>query len=177
MAQLSKTYSKALFDIANSTNTLEKVLEDVSDIGQTIAHSAELKSLLKSPIIKSKDKMQVLSKIFSNVSPQTQKFLTFLCEKNREDALPEIISSFQKMCDVQNNVHRVSITSAVALSNDTLTRIEKYIKNLLQIDSATITNEVDASIIGGMVIKHEDKLLDLSVAKELRDIRKEIVYN
>ena len=67
--------------------------------------------------------------------------------------------------------------SATALSEETLAKLKKYVEQLVNKSDIQLSNEVDPSIIGGIIIKHEDKLLDNSVSRELREIRKQLIYN
>ena len=83
------------------------------------------------------------------------------------------ISAFNEI----NGIAEATVISAVALSDETLLKIKSYASGLLGKADIALKNEIDPSIIGGIVIKHEDKLLDMSVSKELREIRKTLIYN
>ena len=70
-----------------------------------------------------------------------------------------------------------TVVTATALTGDALADMKSYVITLLGKADINLTNDVDPTIIGGIIIKHEDKLLDKSVSKELREIRKQLIYN
>ena len=81
------------------------------------------------------------------------------------------------MYDQNKGVVKVSVKSAIALDDKSLEDVKRYLKGLVKEDDLQIVNTVDPSVIGGMVIQFDDKLLDLSIAKELKEIRKQLIYN
>ena len=70
-----------------------------------------------------------------------------------------------------------TVVSATPLSEDAMGKMKTYVSSLLSIKDIELNNVVDPSIIGGVIVKHEDRLLDKSVSKELREIRKQLIYN
>lgn len=146
-------------------------------VKELCAGSKELMSLLKNPIIKASQKKAALDKIFDSCTTTSKEFVALLVEKRREDELPMVAQQFIEAYDRQKGIARATVISAVPLSNDMMDKLRSHVKGMIAADEIELTNEVDASIIGGLVVKHEDKLLDMSVAKELREIRKELIYN
>jgi F-type H+-transporting ATPase subunit delta len=74
-------------------------------------------------------------------------------------------------------ISQATVVSAVPLSDKNLSQMQSYVEQLLNQSDIQLQNEVDPSIIGGVIVKYEDKLLDKSVSKELREIRKQLIYN
>lgn len=176
-SRIAQRYSKSLLDLATTGNKLEEVKEDMTAVAEICAESKELQNLLKNPIVKSDDKKAVLRKVFGNTQKVTQDFIAYLVDKKREDELHLVAENFISEYNSLKGIAEATVVSAIALSDDKLATIKSYVENLLSKSDIALHNEVDPSIIGGIVIKHEDKLLDKSVSKELREIRKQLIYN
>ena len=176
-SRIASRYSKSLLDLANAAKSLDKVKADMDTVLSTCAESKDLVNLLNNPIVKPSDKKEVLKKVFKGCTTLSTDFIAFLVDKKREDHLPMVAQLFIQAYDKQNGISKATVVSAVALSKETLETVRRYVQGLTSTADVELTNEIDASIIGGMVIKHEDRLLDMSVAKELREIRKELILN
>ena len=176
-SRIASRYSKSLLDLATQANALEQVKEDMDMVLQICGESKDLNSLLNSPIVKTADKQQVLAKVFGSCSETTRNFINFLVEKRREAELALVAEQFIAAYDQMKGIARATVISAIPLSKEALDKLGAYVKGMIGSGEIEMVNEVDASIIGGVVIKHEDKLLDMSVAKELREIRKELIFN
>ena len=176
-SRIAIRYSKSLLDLATQGGKIEEVKNDMDVVLAICANSKDLSSLLNNPIVNAEDKKAVLSKVFNNATDVTKGFLAFLVEKKREGELALIASNFIASYNEMKGIARATVISAVSLSNDTLTQMKSYVEGLLGKEDIELINEVDPKIIGGVIIKHEDKLLDKSVSKELREIRKQLIYN
>jgi F-type H+-transporting ATPase subunit delta len=177
MGRISNAYSKALFNQAKSTAQIDKIYQEMTEIITIISENSTLKNLLANPIVKGTDKKKVLEKVFNQNNPLTKNLLGLLCDKKRENELFQVAESFIKMYDQHKGISKVFVTSAIALDEGTQQKVLSYIQKTLGKENIVIANKIDSSIIGGIIIKHEDKLLDLSVSSELKRIRKEIIYN
>jgi len=98
-------------------------------------------------------------------------------DRKRESELASIAKVYIQMYDEAQGVVRVSVKSAIALDEKSLGDVKRYLKGLVKQEELQIENIIDSSVIGGMVIQFDDKLLDLSIAKELKEIRKQLIYN
>ncbi|MFY0644875.1 MAG: F0F1 ATP synthase subunit delta [Bacteroidia bacterium] len=176
-SRIASRYSKSLLELAKEANALDAVKEDMMLVMDLCANSKELANLLKNPIVKAKDKSEVLTKIFSSCNKSTTDFIQFLVMKKREAELPLVAEQYIQAYDSMKGIARATVTSAIPLSDETLNRVRTYVQGLIGTADLELTNNIDASIIGGMIVRHEDKLLDMSVAKELREIRKELIFN
>jgi F-type H+-transporting ATPase subunit delta len=175
--RIASRYSKSLLEIAQGNNELDKVKADMDAVQQICMNSKDLISLLNNPIVKTADKKAVLQKIFASLGKTTQSFISFLVDRNREATLPMVAENYIKAYNTLKGINKATVTSAIPLSKETLTKLENYTKGILGLTEVELDNQIDPSIIGGIIIKHEDKLLDLSVSKELREIRKTLIYN
>lgn len=176
-SRIASRYSKSLFDLAQQNGELEQVKSDMLNAKAICASSRELTNLLRNPIVQAKDKKAVFAKVFSGFTKLSLDFINLLVEKRREEELPMVAEQFIVAYNELKGISRAIVVSASPLSDTANERIKAYVQGLLGSTDIELSNEIDASIIGGLVIKHNDRLLDMSVAKELREIRKELIYN
>jgi F-type H+-transporting ATPase subunit delta len=176
-SRIASRYSKSLLDMANTSGKLDAVKGDMEAVAAICTESKDLRNLLRNPIVKVEDKKAVLAKVFANADKITQDFVAYLTGKRRESELSNVASHFITAYNGMKGITSATVVSATALSDDTMNQMKAYVGGLLGKQDIELSNEVDASIIGGVIIKHEDKLMDKSVSKELREIRKTLIYN
>lgn len=177
VSRIASRYSKSLIESARDNGKLEAVKADMETVLATCEESKELRNLLKNPIIKASGKRAVLAKVFSKTDGMTQDFIAYLVEKRRESELATIAAQYIGLYNQLKGISSATVITAAALSQETMSQMKKYVSVLLQKNDVELNNKVDAAIIGGVIIRHEDKLLDKSVSKELREIRKTLIYN
>ena len=176
-SRIAARYSKSLLDLATANNTLDAVKGDMEVIVSICAESKELRSLLNNPIVRVEDKKAVLDKVFANADTSTRSFISLLADKRREGELANVAANFIASYNEMKGIASATVVTATALTGDVLATMKSYVSTLLGKTDIDLTNDVDPTIIGGIIIKHEDKLLDKSVSKELREIRKQLIYN
>ncbi len=169
--RISYRYASALMILAEEKKKLKEISEDSELIFNTLSASRELRSVLKSPVVKSADKISLLEKIFKNkVGADTLGFMIFVVEKNRENILFDIFKEFTALVDKRNGVVKAKVISAVDL-DDTLRKrmvsdLNKKTGKLVSADYKT-----DPDIIGGFVVRIEDTVYDASVKHQLSLLR------
>jgi F-type H+-transporting ATPase subunit delta len=176
-SRIATRYSSSLLDLAKSGNKLDAVKDDMDVIVKIYAESKDLRSLLNNPIVKIEDKKAVLAKVFAGTDDTTRDFIGLLTDKRREGELANVATNFISSYNEMKGIASATVVTATALTGDALADMKSYVSTLLGKADIDLTNDVDPSIIGGIVIKYEDKLLDKSVSKELREIRKQLIYN
>jgi F-type H+-transporting ATPase subunit delta len=176
-SRIASRYSKSLIELAIAGSKLEEVKNDMEAVSIICTDSKDLANLLKNPIVTAEAKKAILSKVFANTNDITKSFILYLVDKKREDELLLVAHSFIASYNEMKGIASATVISAIPLNETTISNMKKFVESLVGKSDITITNEVDPTIIGGIIIKHEDKLLDKSVSKELREIRKQLIYN
>ncbi len=176
-SRIASRYSKSLLDLSIEGNKLEEVKIDMDAVLHICTISKDLNNLLKNPIVAAESKKAILSKVFTDTNDLTKGFILYLVDKKREEELHLIANNFISSYNKMKGIASAIVISATPLNESTLSDLKKYVESLIGKSDITLTNEVDPTIIGGIIIKHEDKLLDKSVSKELREIRKQLIYN
>lgn len=174
--RLASRYSKSLLQLAQERNALETVYTEILGIHALVVNSRELKLFLKSPIILADKKLSVLKKIFDGkVSELTYKFLELLVKKGRESYIPEITASFIEQYKTLKHITTVTLTSATKLDKVTVDSIVSTLKTQAKLSEIDLKEEVDESLIGGFVLQYDDKQIDTSVIRNLRQLSNTVI--
>lgn len=176
--KLSSRYAKSLLDLAVEQNKLEEVYNDILLLKQVMRDSSAFTNLLKSPIINSDKKQAILKKILSGkVNALFEGFIEILVRKGRENYLPDVVIAFIKQYNDYKDITPVNVRSAVELSQPTLDAIVNRLRESADLKEVELTTEVDEELIGGFILKFEDKQMDASVARQLNELEKDFLDN
>ncbi|MBS1627583.1 MAG: ATP synthase F1 subunit delta [Bacteroidetes bacterium] len=176
--RLANRYAKSLIDLAVEQKQLEQVFADMQYIKAVCKASKDFSLLLNSPIIKGDKKEKIIEAITKGkVTSLTNAFNTLLVKKGRESVLPEIAQAFIDQYNAMNGISNVKLTTAIAISNDIKKAITDKITKEAGLTKIELETKVDESLIGGFVLEFNNNLLDASVARDLRDIKKQFGKN
>lgn len=169
---VASRYAKSLLDLSIEKNILDKVNTDMVQLSEVCAESKELISVLNNPTINSDKKSDIFSALFKGkIEDVSLDFINLITKHSRESLIPTIAQSFTKLYKTHNNILDVELISAVALDEATKSKIMDKVKS--HFDGATIqlTEKIDASILGGFIVKIGDKQIDSSVASQLTNLK------
>ncbi len=174
---IAKRWAKALMDLAGEEGGVSKedILANLRDVNENISSSKELAEMLVNPVVSQEEKLAVLTKLFqSRVMPMVFNFLTVLNSKNRLGYLAAITDEFQRELEELKNIVRVSVTSAIDLSEDKKNSIRNRLAEKLQKD---VIPEwfVDSGIIGGLIFNINETIVDNSIRHRLENLGKQII--
>jgi F-type H+-transporting ATPase subunit delta len=176
--RLASRYAKSLIDLAIEENLVEQIFADMQWLQKVLKASRDFANLLRSPIVKPEKKQQVVVAILKgNVSDTTILFIRLLIEKGRESSLPEIITSFIEQYKQYKSIYTVKLATASVLSDDLKNAIINQIKKTSEMQNIELETTVDEGLIGGFVLQAGDKLIDASVAYDLKQIARQFENN
>lgn len=167
-------YAKALMDLSLDNKKVEEVYADILSLSKTIQGSSDLQAVINSPVISADKKQGAFKAIFGNFNEISLKYINLLIDKNRESLLPEIANQFILQYKVYKNIVTAEVTSAIKLTPELTKKVLTLVKHDGEVE---IIEKVDASLIGGFIVKIGDKQIDASIAKKFKDLRKEIILN
>lgn len=178
ITRIASRYAKSLIDLAKEQGILEEVKQDVESFRE-VTRIRDFYLLLKSPIIKSDKKTQIVHQLFKDTYGElTMSFLDILIRKGREMYLPEISEEFVRQYRKMKHISVVKLTTASALDESAMAVIRKtLLESKATSDHVELRTEVDPSLIGGFVVEFDDKLFDSSVAHKLELLKKEFKDN
>ena len=176
--RLAGRYVKSLVDLAIERNELETIYKDMQFLQSVCKSSPEFVNVMRSPIIKADKKQNILSAITNGkVSDLTASFNKLLINKTREEYLPEIITAAIALYNEIKGIHKVKLTTATVLSQELKDSIIGKMKAETTLKNIELETEVKEELIGGFVLEFDNNLVDASIAKELRDIKKQFSDN
>jgi F-type H+-transporting ATPase subunit delta len=176
--KLASRYAQSLLDLAVEQNQLEAVHQDILYCDAVLKASREFTVLLKSPIIHADKKLSIINSVLgTNVSTLTLSFFKIMVTKRREAYLVDITKEFIRQYNTTKNITPIKVKSAVELDAATLSNIVAKVKAQAHLKDTEVVTEVDESLIGGFIVQYEDKLIDASVSKNLKQLRKDLSDN
>lgn len=176
--RLATRYAKSILDLAIEKGQLEAVYKDMLYLQALTKGSRDFLNLLRSPVIKADKKIKVVDAVTNgHISELTTAFTRLLINKGREAELPEVITAFIQQYKEYKNINIVKLTTAVPVSDAVKDAIVAQIKASSDIDNIELESVVDKDIIGGFVIQAGDKLVDASVAYDLKEVSRQFDNN
>jgi len=176
--RLAHRYAKSLMDLSIEKKQLDVVYNDMKYVEALCSQSSEFRALLKSPIINADKKRSIINAVTEGkVSELTKLFYLLLVNKGRESNLHEIANAFIEEYNTLKDIHKVVLTTAVAISPETVNAIAERIKNERGVKSIEMETIVDEKIIGGFILEFDNNLVDASITRDLRDVKKQFAKN
>ncbi len=176
MAKLvSTTYGNALFELALEQQSLDAMLEEVRALSGILEENPELAQLLNHPQIVKEEKMKVLEDIFSNrISKELLGLITLIVEKDHAKELQSVFTYFIDRVKEYKKIGTAYVQSAVALSDAQKQSIEQKLLDTTEYVQFEMHYSVDAALIGGLVIRIGDRIVDSSVKTKLYNLTREL---
>jgi len=173
---IAKRYAKALADVAASTNELEVVRQELSDVAGLLREHRELQQFLANPSILRRDKARVLEEVLARLSlrPLTKSFLRILQEAGRLQALEGVLRAYETMVDERLGRVKAVVTTAAPLEGEAHERLRE---RLAEMTGKTVYLEVqqDAGLLGGLVTQIGSQVYDGSLRTQLARLGQELV--
>lgn len=169
MAKLvSKTYGDALFELAVEENRIDSLMEEVMMLQTVFAKNKDFEKILVHPEIPQEAKLTVVEDVFKGrVSDALTGFLRIVTAKERYKDLPDIFAYFIARVKEYKKIGIATVTSAVPLSGEQKQKIEKRLLDTTQYETMEIDYQVDASKIGGLMIRIGDRIVDSTISSKL----------
>ena len=169
---ISDRYASAIYDLAIEKKAVDLVSKDLEALKKIIQGNKELNLLIKSPLIASNDKLEILLKLTKekSISEMTTTFLKVISKNKRFANLISIISQFININAQKRGDVLTDITSADELSDKQKDGIKKNLGTILG-DKLSLSFKVDKKIIGGLIVKVGSKMIDASLANKINKLK------
>ena len=171
---IANRYAEALFQLSEEENITKEIYNELHDVVEVIKNNKELDNVLKSPLVAKNEKTQLIEALFNNkINNDLKNFLKILVEKGRISSLKSIKLTFKELLNDKHNIIEGTVISAIALTEKQVKELEeklskKYNKNV------TLENEVDQSILGGVLVRLGNTQIDGSVKTRLNNIKDQL---
>ena len=173
MEEIAQVYSRALFESALEHDKLDVIRDQLGEFADALNEHRDLRVFFFSPYFSSQEKKEGLHKAVKGADETLLNFLELLIEKHRAPAVFRIRRAYEALWEEENKLLPVTVTSAIELD-------KKIVKDLGdRVGEQTgrkveLTSEVDPDILGGIVLRVGNSILDASIRNRLRQLRKEV---
>lgn len=169
---LARKYAKAMFMVGSEDGKLDEFAEGLENFAELYRTLPEMRDALSNPIYPMDVRLQVMEKMAAKigVGETISRFMNLLVEKGRATLIPEIAESFQTMVDEERGVCQGLITSPSELSADLQKKTKATLEELTG-KQVVLKTEIDPSIIGGIVAKVGDLVVDGSIKTQIDGLK------
>ena len=168
MPLVERRYAEALIRVGIGHNSVEQLQQELKEINDLIGTSNELKKFLDNPTIDSVNKKAVIEKLLNKkANTNIINFLKLLIDKDRIKFLPQIIRHYTILADEIKKCLNITVVTAVETSHEQLNEIGEKFKMKYGSYEVKINHMIDSSIIGGVIVKIGDKMMDGSIRGKL----------
>jgi F-type H+-transporting ATPase subunit delta len=173
MEEIAAVYARSLFEVAQEQNKLDTVRDELGAFADAVDANRELQTFFFSPYFSTAEKADGLDRAVSGADPVVVNFLKLLIENHRTPAVFRVRREFDRLWREENKRLPVQVTSAVELDQATVNQIGDRIAQQTgrKID---LSASVEPDIIGGIVVRVGNSILDASIRNRLEQLRKQV---
>jgi ATP synthase F1 delta subunit len=173
MEEIAAVYARSLFEVAREQGKLDEVREQLREFTDALRSEQNLQVFFFSPYFSTGEKKEGLDKAVSDAEPIVVNFLELLIEKHRMPAIFRIRGAYEQLWEQENRLLPVQVTSAIALDPATVTSIGERISQQTgrRVD---LSARVEPDILGGIVVRVGNSVLDASVRSRLERLRRQV---
>ena len=177
MAKLiSKTYGDALFELAVEEDKIDVLLEEILQLQKVLSDNKDFGRLMNHPKIINEEKIQVARNVFEGrVSDELLGFLTIIISKDRYKDIDAILDYFVAEVKRHKGIGVATVTTALPLRQEQCRKIEQRLLDTTDYVKMEMHYEVEEALIGGMVVRIGDRVVDSSIRTKLNELQKELL--
>lgn len=177
MAKLvSNTYGQALFELAVEEGKEELFLEEVGTLKEILSENPDFNRLMNHPKILKEEKLKVLNQVFrGRISDELAGFLHLIVNKDRYDEIDGILDYYIDEIKKLKGIGIAYVTTAVALSEAKQKEVEEKLLSTTSYKQMEMHFQVDEELIGGMIIRIGDRVVDSSIQTKLFELRRQLL--
>jgi F-type H+-transporting ATPase subunit delta len=177
--RVAYAYAKSLMELAIERGQLEEVNRDFQHLAELSKSNRDLDLALRNPIISADKKLKVLNALFEKraTTKATLAFFEILCRKNRIDVITDIAKEFQSQYQVHNSIQVAEVTTTFPLDEKQRAEFTKIVLELSGMKTVKLTEKINPNLIGGFILRVNDRQLDESLSSKLRDLKAEFSVN
>jgi F-type H+-transporting ATPase subunit delta len=173
MEEIARVYAAALFEVAKEKGKLDAIREQLGQFVDMLAGDRDLQIFFFSPYFSSGEKREGLERAVSGAEPELINFLELLIDKHRMPAIFRLRAKFDELWAEENRLLEVRLTSAVKLDPKVVDRVGAEIEHQTG-HEIELESTVDEEILGGLVLRVGNMVLDASLRNKLEKLRKEV---
>jgi ATP synthase F1 delta subunit len=173
MEEIAAVYARSLFEVAKEQDKLDLVRDQLGAFADALDETRELQVFFFSPYFSTPEKQDGLDRAVSDADPAVINFLKLLIENHRMPVIFRVRRAFDKLWEEENKLLPVQVTSAVELDKGTVEQIGDRIAEQTG-RKVDLSSSVEPDILGGIVVRVGNSVLDASVRNRLEQLRKQV---
>jgi F-type H+-transporting ATPase subunit delta len=173
MEEIAEVYARALFEVARDNDVLDRVRDELGEFADALDESRDLQVFFFSPYFSSEEKKDGVRRIVEGADERLVNFLELLAERHRMPVVFRIRRRFDELWAEENRLLPVSVTSAVELDEGLVKSIGERIEEQTG-RRVELSSQVDPDVLGGLVVRVGNMVLDASVRNRLEQLRKQV---
>jgi F-type H+-transporting ATPase subunit delta len=173
MEELAQVYARALFEVAREHGKLDELREQLAQFADALDENRDLAVFFFSPYFSTKEKQEALGRLLDGAEETFVNFLSLLIENHRMPVIFRIRHEYERLWDEENRTLPVEITSAVELDEETTSSLGRTIGERAG-RKVALAARVDPDILGGIVVRVGNSILDASIRNRLEQLRRHV---
>jgi F-type H+-transporting ATPase subunit delta len=173
MEEIARVYARSLFEVAQERDLLDAIREQLGQFADALNENRDLATFFFSPYFSSEEKKGALKRTIEGAEDTFISFLELLIDEHRMPAIFRIRDRYETLWDEANRLLPVEVTSAVELDEDTVAAIGDRIREQTG-QNVELSSHVDSGILGGIVLRVGNSILDASIRNRLNQLRKQV---
>lgn len=170
--RVASRYAKALLELAVENNELEQVHGDMLRMLQYADQNPDFLDAIQSPVISSEHKLKVIHSLAGKqTSSLSLKFFDLVSKKGREGILPEMASGFHRLYNEHHGIQKADVVATVQLDDALRKSLKDIVMEVSGKDKVELIERIDPKLIGGFILRIEDRQLDESIKSKLQQLR------
>ena len=172
-APTAKRYAQAAFQIAQERNEIDQWAEELQ-AALAVVEDTTFRTYLKLPKVRITDKLKAIQDALGNVNPLVRNVVGLLASRNAIELYPRVVAEYQRFVDGHRNRERAVVVTAVPLDSQQEERLRQQLSKLLD-KEVILSTQVEPQILGGLVARLGDRIVDGSTQGRLLDLRKSLM--
>jgi F-type H+-transporting ATPase subunit delta len=173
MEELAQVYARSLFEVAREQGKLDVLREQLAQLADALRENKDLEVFFFSPYFSTKEKQEALGELLDGADEVLLNFLNLLIENHRMPVIFHIRRQYERRWDEENKTLPVEITSAIELDSAMTESLGKTIGERAG-RKVQLAARVDPDILGGIVIRVGNSILDASIRSRLEQLRRQV---
>ena len=173
MEEIAQVYARSLFEVASERGVIDDVREQLGQFADALHENRDVAIFFFSPYFSTDEKKEGLERMISDAEPTFMNFLEALVERHRMPAIFRIRAEYESRWDEVHHVLPVHLTSAVNLDEATVRSIGERVGEQTHME-VELSSEVNPDILGGIVLRVGNFVLDASIRNRLNQLRKQV---
>lgn len=175
--RVASRYAKSIMELSLEKGRLEEVHSDFDRLTALAVGNFEFAVVLKNPVISSEKKLNILKALFTDADPITLSFFDIVSRKNREEILLDVAKEFESQYNLHRSIQVAELTTTFAIDDQLKSEFEAVVKEISGKESVQLVEKINPDLIGGYILKVNDRQVDESLSSKLRQLKAQFSTN